>query len=130
MMQVCTIVWPDIADHLGQTLQPVADDEEHVPHAAVTQIGEHAHPELRTLAAGAGPQPEDVALAVEADPDRGVDRPVGDLPIADLDHDRIDEDRRVDLAVSTGRCESWSEGIRDAQVCAEQGAGGGQAPLL
>ena len=44
-----------------------------------------------------GPQPEDVAFAVQADTDRGVDGPVGDLPVADLDHDRVDEDRGVDL---------------------------------
>jgi len=37
---------PHVADHLRQSLQPVADDEEHVLDAAVTQIGQHAHPEL------------------------------------------------------------------------------------
>ena len=41
-------------------------------------------------------------LAVEGDPDRGVDRPVGDLAVADLDHDRVDEDRRVDLVQRPG----------------------------
>ena len=93
---------PHVADDLGQAFQAVADQEEHVPHAAVAQVGEHAHPELRALAAGAGPQPEDVLVAVQGDPDRGVDRPVGDLPVADLDHDRVDEHRRVDLVQRPG----------------------------
>ena len=99
-------LWPDIADDLGQPLQPVADQEEHVFDAAVAQVGEHGHPELRAFSALPGPQPEDVAFAVQADTDGGVDGPVGDLPVTDLDHDRVDEDRGVDLAVSSGRCES------------------------
>ena len=52
------------------------------------QVGQHAHPELRALPAGAGPQPEDVLLPGQGDADRGVDRPVGDLPVPDLDHDQ------------------------------------------
>ena len=81
---------------VGQPLQPVADDEEHVPHAAVPQVGQHAHPELRRLpAAVAGPQPEHVPVPAQVDPDRGVERLVADLPVADLDVDRVDEDRRV-----------------------------------
>jgi hypothetical protein len=52
--------------------------------------------ELRALPTGAGPQPEDVAFPAESDPDRGVERSVGDLAIADLHHDRVDEDRGVD----------------------------------
>ena len=36
---------------------------------------------------GAGPHAEDVLVGVEVDPDRGVDRPVADLPITDLHHD-------------------------------------------
>src|SRR6266581_5313984 len=35
---------------------------------------------------GACPQPEDVLPAVHGDADRGAGRPVGDLPVADLDH--------------------------------------------
>ena len=38
--------------------------------AAVAQVGQHAHPELRALAAGAGPQAQDVFLTLEADADR------------------------------------------------------------
>ena len=53
-------------------------------------------PELRALAAVAGPQPQDVAFPGHGDPDGHVDRFVPDLPVADLDHDRVDEDHRVD----------------------------------
>ena len=86
----------------GRPFQPVADHEEHVPHAPVLQVDQDAHPELRAFPAGPGPQPEDVLLAVEGDADRGLDGPVGDLPIADLHHDRVHENRRVDLV--EGRC--------------------------
>ena len=44
-----------------------------------------------------GPQPQNVPLAIDGDADGDVDRPVGDLAVTDLDHDRVDEDRRVDL---------------------------------
>ncbi len=74
-MQVCTTDGrPDVGDHVGQSLEPVADDEEHVPDAAVAQVGQDAHPELGALPAGPGPQPQDVLLAREGDPDRGVAR--------------------------------------------------------
>jgi hypothetical protein len=102
-MHVCTTAHlhdrgrPHGADHLRQSLQAVADDEEHILDATVTQVREHAHPELRALTTGARPEPQDVPFAVEGDTDRRVERAVGDLPVADLDHDRVDEDRRVDL---------------------------------
>lgn len=68
---------PDAADHLGQSLQPVADDEKRVRDAAVAQVGHHGHPDLRTLPTGVGPRSEDVAFPAEGDPHRGVERPVG-----------------------------------------------------
>ncbi len=88
----------DCSDRVRQPLEPVADDKEHVVDAAVLQLGEHLDPELcRLPAAGAGPQPEDVLVAGQVDPDRGVERPVRDLAVADLDVDRVDEDRGVHL---------------------------------
>jgi hypothetical protein len=41
-------------------------------------------PELGALAAVAGPQAEDVALAVDGECQRDVDGPVGDLALAQL----------------------------------------------
>jgi hypothetical protein len=88
----------DRLDRVRQALEAVADHKEDVGHAAVLQLGEHAHPELRGLpAAGAGPQAEHVLVPGQVDSDRGVDRPVADLPVANFDVDRVDEDRRVDL---------------------------------
>ena len=52
---------------------------------------------VRAFTAGAGPQTQDVALTIQGHADGGVDRPVGDLAVADLDDDGVDEDRRVDL---------------------------------
>ena len=42
-----------------------------------------------------GPQAQDVPRAVRGDAEGHVDGPVGDLALADLDVDRIDEDHRV-----------------------------------
>jgi hypothetical protein len=41
-------------------------------------------PVLGALATVTGPQPEDVAGAIDGDRQRDVDRPVGDLAVADL----------------------------------------------
>ena len=49
------------------------------------------------FATGPGPEAEDVFLAGQRDADRRIDRPVGDLAVTDLDHDCIDEDRRIHL---------------------------------
>ena len=46
--------------------------------------------------AGPEPQAEHVALAVEVDADRDVDRPVGDLRAAHLDHQAVDQQHRVE----------------------------------
>src|SRR4029450_8208117 len=85
------------AHAVRQALEAVTAEEEDVSHAAVLQVGQHSHPELRRLpaTAGAGPQPEHVSVRVQVDPDGGVERPVADLPVADLDVDRVDEHGRV-----------------------------------
>ena len=65
--------------------------------AAVAQLGEDAGPELGAFAAGrADPHPQHVAFTVEVDAHGHVDRPVGDLAVADLDDDGVDQDHRVD----------------------------------
>src|SRR3954453_12852488 len=79
----------------GQSLQPVTDQDAHIAGAAVLYLGEHRQPELGALPTVARPQPQDVAFPGAGDPDRDVDRPVGDLTITDLDEDRIDEHHRI-----------------------------------
>ena len=41
-------------------------------------------------------------MCVEADPDRGVNRPVRDLTVSNFDNDRVYEDRCVHLVERTG----------------------------
>ena len=54
--------------------------------------GDQAHLELRALTATiSGPQTEHVAVPGQVDPDRGVERLVADLPVADLEVDRVDQ---------------------------------------
>ena len=71
-----------------------------------SRLGQHLQPELGALTAVAGPQAEDVAFPLDSDPDDDVDGFVADLPVADLDHDGVDEDHRIHLAVSSERRES------------------------
>ena len=58
---------------------------------------------VRTLIQNLAPSPPvpahkpRMSFSRQGDPDRRVDGPVGDLPVADLDDDRVDEHRRVDL---------------------------------
>ena len=59
--------------------------------------------EFGALTAGAGPQTEHVAVTVETDADRGIDRSVRDLPVPDLNDDRVDEDRRIHFVERPGR---------------------------
>src|SRR5690349_19019599 len=100
-MQVWTIVCGHtFATASGSPFEAVADEEEHLGHAAVLQVDQYAHPTLRALTTRAHPQAQDVLVAVHRDPDGGVDRPVGDLPLADLDVEGVDEHRRTE---SSGR---------------------------
>jgi hypothetical protein len=97
MMQACTIAAGQVVvTASGRPAQSVADGDAHVFDAAVLDLGQHREPELRALPAIAGPQPEDVALTAAGDSDRHVDRAVHDLPVADLDHDGVDEHHRID----------------------------------
>jgi hypothetical protein len=103
MMQVCTVVSGQaVVTDSGRPLRPSQTTKAHVSHASIFDLGEHRQPELGALTAVTGAAPQDVALAVDGHRDRHVDRPVGDLPVADLHHDRVDEDHRIDPAVSIG----------------------------
>ena len=71
---------PDRVHTVGQAFQTVADQEEHISDAAVAELGQHRHPELGRLpAAVAEPHAEDVLVALQIDPDRGIDGPVARL---------------------------------------------------
>ena len=88
---------PGAPDRLRETLEPVAAHHEHVGHTPVAELGQHGGPLLGALPTrGPQPQPEDVAFALQVDADGHVDGPVGDLGAPDLDHDRVDQDHRVE----------------------------------
>ena len=87
---------PDLRDRVREAFKAVADDHAHILDATVLQLGEHVQPVFGAFTAVAGPEPEDVAVALAGDRERDVDGPVGDLPVADLDVDGVDEDHRVD----------------------------------
>ena len=87
---------PDVVDRLGQPFEAVADDDADILDAAVEDLAQHLVPVLGAFRAIAGPEAEDVPLALEGDADDGVDRPVGDLAVPDLDPDRVNEHNRVD----------------------------------
>jgi hypothetical protein len=87
---------PGGPDRLRQALEPVTTDDERVADPPVAQLGEQAHPELGALpTGGADPQAQHVTLAVQVDAHGHVDRPVGDLAVADLHDDGVDQDDRV-----------------------------------
>jgi hypothetical protein len=70
----------------------VAAHDERVLHAAVAQLGQKAHPELGALPAGGShPQTEHVAFTLQVDAHGHIDGSVGDLAIADLHHDGVNE---------------------------------------
>mgnify|MGYP006869484761 FL=1 len=70
-------------------------------------VGEYGQPVLgRFPATLPGPDSENVLVTVQIDPERSVERLVGDLPVPHLDHDGVDEDRRVDPTAGPTRCSS------------------------
>ena len=67
-MQVWTMVWGQtVFDGVGQALQAVADEHQHVLDAAVLDLGEDLQPVLRALTAVAGPEAEDVPVPLDRD---------------------------------------------------------------
>jgi hypothetical protein len=61
----------DRLDRLGESLQAVDAADQDVLHAALLELGEDLHPELRALGL-LKPHPEHVALALDGDPEREV----------------------------------------------------------
>ncbi len=77
------------------TLKAVANKEEDVFDPTIAQVGEHCQPKnlADSPSPSPGPHPR-MCLAVGSAPIAGVSRPgCEDLPVADLDHDRVDEHR-------------------------------------
>ncbi len=72
---------PGGLDRVGEALEPVAADDADVFDATVLDLSQHLEPVLGALAASPGPQPGDVALGVDGDTDRRVDRPARDITI-------------------------------------------------
>ena len=86
----------DGLDRLGEPGQPVDAGHEDVGDAAVLQIVEDGQPELGALGL-LPPDPEHLALALDADADRQVARARAHRAVlADLDHQRVEVDDRVD----------------------------------
>lgn len=82
---------PDRGDRIGEAFESVAADDADIGDTTVAQLREHVHPLLRALPVGRShPQPENVTVTLEIDADSDVDRPVGDLPVADLNHERVE----------------------------------------
>ena len=86
---------PYRAHRVGQAFEPVADQEEHIVHAPVLQLGEHRRPIARALRGGRRPDAQHVAAALQIHANGHVERAVGDLPVAHLDDGRVDEHGRV-----------------------------------
>jgi len=87
---------PRGVDRLRQALEAVADDDADVLGAAVLDLGEDTEPELRSLTAVAGPDPEDVPLPVHRDAHGDIERLVPHLAVADFHHQGVDEHDRID----------------------------------
>src|SRR4051812_5987351 len=104
-MQVCTSACGHTVVIASESGQAVADRDADVGGTPVLDLGEHREPVPRDLATDAGADSEHVAAAIDGDADDDVEGPVGDLTVADLDLDRVDEDHRVDGLSSVGGCE-------------------------
>jgi hypothetical protein len=87
---------PDHSDRIPEPSQAIADRDAHIRGAPILDLRQHRQPILRAFTADAGPDPQHVAVALDGDADDDVERPVGDLPVADLQMDGVDEDHRVD----------------------------------
>src|SRR3954452_16127897 len=86
----------DGLDRVGEAGQAVDAADQHVLQPALAKLGQHRQSELGALAA-LKPHPQHVALAVAGDADRQVAREVPDrLTVADLDHQRVEVDDRID----------------------------------
>ena len=92
----------DGVDRLGEAGEAVGADEEHVPDAAVSELGQHARPEAGALGL-LDPKAEAITFALEGDADRDVDGLLAhDLLVADRHLHRVQVDVRVHRAERAG----------------------------
>ena len=83
-------------DRFGEPLQAVDAGDQHIGHTSAVQVVEHREPELRAFAV-LPPDPERFAVALDGDPDGQVAGPAADRAVlADLDHQGVEVDDRVD----------------------------------
>ena len=93
---------PGGVDRLRQALEPVADSDEHVLDAPVLELREDLQPEPGTLGAVAGPDAQNLPFPVHGDAHDDVERGIAHLPVADLHHNRIDEEHWVERVQRAG----------------------------
>ena len=87
----------DGLDRLGEALKAVDAADQDVLHAAVLQIAQHLHPELRALGL-LEPHAQHLPVALQGDAEGEVERPALDrAALADLDHHAVQEHDRVDV---------------------------------
>jgi hypothetical protein len=89
-------------DRFGEPFEAVDAADQDVLDAALFEVGEDLHPELRALV-GLKPHPEHIALAVHRDRQREVaGTPLDRAAVADLQHHAIEEHDRVDVIQRPG----------------------------
>ncbi len=87
----------DRFDCLREPFQPVDTRDQDVLDAALLEIVEDLHPELRALV-GLKPHAQDITLTVDPDRHRQVaGTPLDRAAVADLQHQRVEEDDRIDV---------------------------------
>lgn len=107
----------DRLDRLGEATEPVDAADQDVLDAARAQVVEHRQPRARALAL-LPPDPQDLALAVGADPDRQLAAAVLDRAAGPhLDYQGVEVDDRVELI--RDRCRHSATSSRTASVTLE-----------
>ncbi len=119
MMQVCTVAWGHpVFTESGRPLRPSQTTKNTSDTPRLRSSVRIAREELCRFPA-ANPHARDDLVAIEVHPDRGMDRPVVYLAVADLDHDRVDDHRHVDRAVASGRAHQVCISSRTRSVIRE-----------
>jgi len=106
----------DRLDRLREPFEPVDAADQDVLHAALLELREDLHPELRALGL-LEPHPQDVAITVHRDPEREVARAaLNAAALTDLQHQAVQKHDRVDVIQGPGRPRSRvvHHGVGDA----------------